>query len=757
MVGKYTGRVDAYGKVTGKAKYAADIKYPGMLYGSVLRSSHTHAVILRIDTSRAIAQPGVKAVLTAQDIPGAKFFGVVTKNQYVLADDKVRYLGDGVALIAATDNTTARKALDLIEVQYEELPAVFDPEEAMKPNAPKIHGKDNTFVHHKCRKGNVEAGFKKADIVLEREYRTPRIEHSYIEPEAAVAVPLDNGGVRIECCAQNMYSTRRSAGEVLALPLNKVEIVQATMGGSFGGKDEVLTSLCCRAALLALKTGKPVKMVNSREESFLESYKRHAYILRYKLGAKKTGEITAIEAKIIADGGAYASMSPFVTWRSTVQATGPYNCPNVKTDAHAVYTNQAYTGAMRGFGSPQVNFAIESLMDELAEEVRMDPLELRMKNAFVDGSITATGQKLNPVVSLKECLKKATDEMNWKEKRVSFLKEREGSNPIKRGIGLACSYRGVALGAEGVDAAATVVSVQTDGSVIMWSGICDMGQGAQTAQSIIAAEVLGISPKRLVFMSGNTSRISDSGPTVASRGTIMGGSAAKKAAETVRDSMLSAASEILDETPDNLIMKDDQVFSQINENKKISFSKLAEECFRKGLKLFGFGWHKGEKTTWDEEAGQGIAYFTYVYGCNVAEVEVDTETGKVNVVRTCSAHDVGRAVNRAGVEGQIFGGVAMGMGYGLLEDYGIQDGKPECENFDEYLLPTACDVPEMKAVIVENPDPLGPFGAKSIGEPATEIMAPAILNAICHATGKRIRELPANLEQVLLGHKLKKS
>ena len=324
-----------------------------------------------------------------------------------------------------------------------------------------------------------------------------------------------------------------------------MEIIQATLGGSFGGKDEVMTSMCCRAALLALATGKPVKMVNTREESMLESYKRHPYVLYYKWGAKQDGSITAMEIRCIADGGAYASMSPFVTWRSVVQATGPYYCEHVKTDVYAVYTNNNYTGAMRGFGSPQVNFAIESMMDELAEKVGKDPLEIRLQNGFKDGAVTATQQRLTHKVSLCEVLTKAADAAGFPAKWQEVSRDAPDSARKKRGIGLACSYRGVSLGAEGVDAAGAIVSVQTDGSVIVSSGITDMGQGAQTQMSQIAAEVLGISMDRVRFLNTNTSRVPDSGPTVASRGTIMGGSAAKKAAEIVRATLLEVGAEMV--------------------------------------------------------------------------------------------------------------------------------------------------------------------------------------------------------------------
>ena len=752
IIGKGERRVDALGKVTGRAKFAADYNAGHQLYGKVLRAEHPHARILGIDTAKAKQLDGVEAVLTARDIPGDKVIGIVVKNQAILAGDKVRYLGDGVALVAARTKEIAEAALKLIQVDYQPLPVLSDPEAALEADAPKVHGPDNVFVHHKVRKGDVEQGFAEADFILERRFRTPCIEHSYLEPEAVLAEPGEHGGVVVTGSVQNLFSSRRSVAAALKLDLNRVEIIQATLGGSFGGKDEVMTSMCCRAALLALATGKPVKMVNSREESMLESYKRHPYVLYYKWGAKRDGSITAMEARCIADGGAYASMSPFVTWRSVVQATGPYYCENVKTDVFAVYTNNNYTGAMRGFGSPQVNFAIESMMDELAEKVGKDPLEIRLQNGFRDGAITATRQKLTHKVSLTEVLTKAAEAGNfqakWKQHRAA------PAAPKKRGIGLACSYRGVSLGAEGVDAAGAVVSVQTDGSVIVSSGITDMGQGAQTQMSQIAAEVLGLSMDRIRFLNTNTSRVPDSGPTVASRGTIMGGSAAKKAAEVVRATLLGVGAEMVKAAPDDCDLADNHLVERRTGERLASFTEVAAECFRRGKPMYGLGWHKAPPTSWHEEEGKGEAYFTFVYGANVAEVEVDTETGKVDVLNFVSCHDVGKAINRNAVLGQFYGGVAMGLGYGLLEEFDYDDAVPKQVNFDEYLIATSMDVPSIQAIIVENADEAGPFGAKSVGEPTNELAAPAIVNAICNATGKRLYEIPATLERVLLGHKL---
>ena len=752
MIGRGERRVDALGKVTGRAKFAADYNAAHQLCGDVLRARHPHARILRIDVSKARQLDGVEAVLTARDIPGQKTFGVVVKNQAILAEDRVRYLGDGVALVAARTREIAAEALGLIAVDYEVLPVVSDPEAALRPDAPKIHGDDNTFVHHRVRKGDVAKGFAEADFTIERRFRTQFIEHSYLEPEAVLAEVAEHGGVVVTGSVQNLLSSRRSVAAALGLELNRVQIVQATLGGSFGGKDEAMTALCCRAALLATATGMPVKMVNSREASMLESYKRHPYVLYYRWGARNDGSITAMEIRCIADGGAYASMSPFVTWRSVVQATGPYHCENVATDVYAVYTNNNYTGAMRGFGSPQVNFAIESMMDELAAKVGRDPLEIRLQNGFEDGAVTATGQKLTHKVSLKEVLAKAAGAAGFQEKWRRYRAAPDA--PRKRGVGLACSYRGVSLGAEGVDAAGAIVSVQTDGSVIVSAGITDMGQGAQTQMSQIAAAVLGVPMSRIQFLNTNTSRVPDSGPTVASRGTIMGGSAAKKAAEIVRDTMLRVGASLLGIDRERCGFADDYLVESGTGRRLASFAEIAAECFRRGEPMYALGWHKAPPTSWHEEEGAGEAYFTFVYGANVAEVEVDAETGKVDVVGFVSCHDVGRAINRKAVLGQFYGGAAMGMGYGLLEEFGFDEAVPKQLNFDEYLIPTAMDVPRMTGIIVENADAAGPFGAKSVGEPTTELAAPAIANAIANATGRRIAEIPATLERVLLGHEL---
>ena len=705
-MGGIWNRVDGIGKVTGGALFADDVKVPGMLFGAVLMGRRPHARISRLGIDRAKAMDGVRAVLTPQDV--RETFGVVVPHQPVITAT-ARYWGDGIALVAAETEEIARAALGIIEVEWEDLPAVFDPEQAIE--GPPIHEGGNVVVHHRVRKGDVEEGMRAADVVVERRFTTQRVEHAYIEPESVVAVPRDDGGMEVVGCIQNLFSTRRSLAGILGLDLSRVTVRQSAIGGSFGGKDEVMTQIAARAAVLARAAGRPVKMTYTREESMAQSYKRHPYVMDYRVGARADGTLIAIEARIVADAGAYASMTPFVTWRSAVQATGPYVCPNVRTDVWGVHTNNCYTGAMRGFGSPQVNFSIESIIDELAEKIGMDPIDLRLRICFEDGAETATGQVLGRV-SLKEVIARAADLSGWREKRAAG-----------RALGFACSYRGVSLGAEGVDATGAIVMVQPDGSVIVATGVTEMGQGSHTAMAIIAAEVLGIDVGRVRFAEVRTDRVPDSGPTVASRATCMFGQSVKKAAEQVK-AVLGGG----------------------------DYDEAVRAAYAEGRPLVGCGWHRSPETSWHD--GRGDAYFTYVYGANVAEVDVDAETGKVDVARFTSVHDVGRAINPAGVRSQIYGGVAMGIGYGLLEEYRSDEGVPAQDNFDEYLLPTSMDMPDVRIDIVENEDEAGPFGAKSVGEPATEIAAPAIANAIHRATGRRVTDLPADLETIVLGRKL---
>lgn len=753
-VNKPTERVDAYEKVTGRAKYGADLQFAGMLYGKVLRARHPSARIKNINVEKARAISGVWAVMTAQDVP-CNEIGVIIQDQQVLAKERIYYIGDGVAMVAAESLEIAAKALESIEVEYEEMSGIFDPLESKESHLIHPDRDSNEVVHHKLRKGNVDEGFAGSDVIIEREYETQFVEHSYIEPEAVVAVPHENGSlVTIYGSVQNIFATRDAVARCLKADLSGIRVVQNHIGGSFGGKDEVVSAMACRAALLALKTNRPVKIVNTREESILESYKRHPYKMKYKLGATKDGKLVAMEIEAIADGGAYACQTPFVTWRSVVQATGPYEVPNVKTDTYGYYTNNVYTGAMRGYGSPQVIFANESLMDELALELGLSPLEVRLKNILKNGSVTASGQKLDRhEVSLAEVMKKAAEAIGYEEKYREYSKPQRGDK--RRGIGMAISFRGCSLGAEAVDAAGTVLSIQKDGSVYLYSGLAENGQGLKTAFCQIAAEELGIEMKHITFLEANALISPDSGSTVASRSTLVGGNSVMRAAESAKRTLSCFLAEEFGLASGDLVFKENWIYTP-DGKKLISFAEAANKAFWAGVQLSHVGWYVAPSIHWDEEEGRGNPYFTYVYGCQIAEVEVDMGTGEVTVLNMAAAHDVGRAINPEMLKGQIYGGVMMGLGYGIMEEVETDEGYIANTNFDEYIIPTSKDMPNIIPIIVENPDPDGPFGAKSIGEPTLELGAAAIANAIAQATGRRIRSLPLNLERVLLGHPLRK-
>ncbi len=755
QVNKPITRIDAYEKVTGRAKYGADIVFPYMLYGKVLRSKYAHARIREINIDKALTCPKVRAILTAKDIPNNKF-GVIIPNQQVLAKERVLYSGDGIAMVAAETKEAAAEAVALIEVRYEALPGIFGSEEAAKENAFLIHpdSPNNQVVHHRLRKGDIREGFARADVILEREYSTQFIEHGYIETEVIIAVPHDDSSLMtIYGSIQNPFACRNAVASVLKVNLNQVRIIQNHIGGSFGGKDEVISCMAARAALLALKTNQPVQMINTREESILESYKRHPYRMKYKVGATKEGKLVAMEIRCVADSGAYACQTPFVTWRSVVQATGPYEIPHVKTDTYGFYTNNVYTGAMRGYGSPQVIFAQESLMDELAEKLKMSPVELRLKNIYHNHSVTASGQKLdNHQVSLEEVMVKAIKGSHFQEKCREYSKT--NSREKRRGIGLAVSFRGCSLGAEATDAAGAIVAVQRDGSIFISCGLAENGQGLKTVFSQIAAEELGVDMKRIHYMEVDTSVSPDSGSTVASRSTLLGGQSVKKAAGQIREILAEVIVDEYKVKKENLIFKNEYLFEK--DRNVVSFNEAVDLANKKGILLSAFGWYKAPDISWDEETGQGRPYFTYVYGCQVAEVEVDCATGQTEVLKITAAHDVGRAINPASLKGQIYGGVMMGLGYGLMEEIDTELGFIHNTNFDEYLIPTIKDMPQIVPIVVENPDPNGPYGAKSIGEPTLELTAAAIANAVANATGKRIRHLPLNLERVLLGHSLSK-
>jgi len=734
-------RNDAEAKVTGRIRFTDDIKLPGMLHAVPVYADFVHARLAAVGTAAAAKSLGVVRVITSRDVPGSNRGGQILKDVHVLADDKIRYHGDVVAVIVADTRDQAIAAAKRVRVLAEPLPEVLDPEAALAPDAPLVHeGHGTNLIHrHVVRRGDVDRGFAESAHIIEQEFRTPFVEHAYLEPEAALCAVRADGIVEVRGSIQHPYSTRRFVAEFLGLPLARVEVVGTPMGGGFGGKDDTAALVCARTALAALLTGRPVKMTYDREWSMRESYKRHPYRLRYRMGVGADGLIRAVRCRVVANGGAYCSVSPWVTWRSTVQCCGPYVVPHVDAEVSSVYTNHVFTGAMRGFGSPQVNFAVEQLVEMAAEKSGLSGVEFRRRNMVRRGSTTVTGQVLDGhVVSLSQVLDRVLAASGYEEK-LKRCSRGKGEDDYY-GIGLALSYRGVSLGAEGTDVCAAVVSVQFDGSVLLDAGIHENGQGAESAMILILAEELGVDRGRIVFRPYSTSSIPDSGTTVASRATIMGGGAVSRAAAAIRLQMAGAVAAEFGCKPEDVRFAGGRLVAP--NGRDVGFTEAAQRLYRDQKYPYALGVFPAPHVDWDEHTGQGKAYFTWVYGCQAVELAVGRRTGRIRLLNAWAAHDVGRAVNRAALLGQFYGGMAMGAGFGLFESVGMDGGRLSSLNYDTYRIPRSTDMPEMTAIILENRDPLSPSGAKSIGEPANELMAPAIANAYYHATGKRRCELP---------------
>ncbi|MFC2083728.1 xanthine dehydrogenase family protein molybdopterin-binding subunit [Bacteroidota bacterium] len=779
-VGKKINRQDGFNKVTGLAKFADDYSFDNELYGVMLRLPVAHAIIKSIDYSDLHDNPNLIAVVDSNDIPGEKLVGLIRKDQPIFSYKKVLSPGDVLAMLVGEDRDILTKLRNNIKIEYKSLPVISDPAKSLDKNTPLIHSefKSNLIVHHPLRRGDIEEGFSKSDYIIEKKFTTPHIEHAYLEPETVTAIPEENS-IKIIGSIQNPHSTRKIVASVLGWPLVRVRIIQAELGGSFGGKDDIMSILSSRAAIGAIKTNRPVKIKYSREESIEESYKRHAYVMNYKVGFRNDGKLIAMKVNILADGGAYSSMTPFVTWRTLVQATGPYEIENVWIDVKGVYTNNTYTGAMRGFGSPQPIFGQESIMDEIAIKLGMSPFEIRKVNGFRKGSVTATGQKLEGKdINLLKVLKTAVNKTDFSQKwtrnlrnntkcKSTFIRELEDrssfilnkdffvDNDIKlrKGIGLALSFRGCSLGAEGADAVATYLSVQRDGTVYLLSGLAENGQGLRTTFSIIAAEVLGITPDKILYLEQDTHIIPDSGPTVASRSTLMGGNSVKKAAETIKKRLKRLCVTYYKlNSYDQVSMKDNYVCAG---SQKITFNDLCEIAYSESTNLSIMGWYTVKETTWNEADGQGTAYFTFVYGCQVAEIVINVTTGEIFIERIFAVHDPGKIINLLGARGQVYGGVTQGSGYALLEEISHENGFVRELNFDQYYIPTIKDIGKIDIEFIEGKDKYGPWGAKSLGEPTLELTSAAIANAVRNALGERFYNLPLNLEEILLKRKLR--
>lgn len=752
-VGTLRPRPDALAKATGAAVFTSDLTFPDMLYARVLRAQVPHAILRGLDVSPALAQPGVRAVLSARDLTAARKHGLFTTDWPVMVGigERVRTVGDALALIAADTQANADAAAALIQVDLEPLTALTTPQEALAPSAAQLHENGNLLKHIKVRKGDTEQGFKDSEIVIEHSFFTPFTDHLFMEPECSIAVPLPDGRMEIYVGSQIPYSDRSQVAAALGVPEDQVRIRGQLTGGGFGGKEDIAGQI--HAALLARATGKPVKLLFSRRESLLVHPKRHATQIRVKLGARANGLLVAAETELFGDTGAYASLGEKVMTRATTHSSGPYVIPHVKSDCYAVYTNNPPAGAFRGFGVLQSAFAVESMMDILAHKLGMDPLELRKINALHEGSLTNTNQLLEDSVGLPDCLqaveqalRKCSGEAPFTPRRVS----RDGKQYL-RCWGVAAAYKNTGLGSGADDAGAADVELCLNGRMQVRSAAAEIGQGLVTTLQLITAEVFDRDPQDIDILVMDTDLTPDSGPTTASRQTFVTGNAALLAAKELKQHITSNLAVRWDVEPD-----------------QIRFDYSGAGLFPRGEA------QPARRATWQEIAklmdatssGRSIRrvyhapetsplggtepiHFAYSFSAQAVEIEVSLEDGGIHVLQVISANDAGRVLNPLGFQGQVEGGVVMGVGHALMEEFRVKGGLVESDRMARYPIPRMPDSPQVNSILVEHPTKEGPFGAKGVGEIVSIPTPPALANALFNATGLRVFRLPIRAEEVL--------
>ena len=747
VVGRPEARLDGEDKVTGKAVYTVDVELSGLAHGKILRSPYAHARIKRVDGRKAEALPGVYAVITRDDQRGLGMFGAAYKDQTIVAIDKVRYVGDPVAAVAAVDEATAEEALNLIDVEYDELPAVTSIEEALAPDAPLVH--DSSFSggemmgqHYEApkefagsnlcyrfsyAKGNVEAGFKKADHIFEDTFRFPRVQHFSMEPHATVA-HVDGNHITLWAGTQEPFTLREHLSEIFHLPLNKIRIIVPYLGGAYGGKLAVKTEPL--AVALSWKAKRPVRLAHSIEESF-KTVTRHPARVQIKTGVTKDGKLVARQCLIYMETGAYADAGPRVTQKAGYRCFGPYRIPHVKTDAYTVYTNTVPAGAYRGFGTLQVTWAYESQMDIIAEKLAMDPLALRLKNLLKKGELYTPGD--TPVdCDLKEGLLRAAKEIGWNKK----------DNKPNRGKGLACCMKD---GGGTYKVASAAVKMNSDGSIILLTGTVEIGQGARTALSQIVAEELAVPLNRITVAELDTDVTPYDVNTNASSSTVVMGLSVQRAAQDLKRQLLRHGARVLKAIPDRLRLKHGRI--EGNKGQGISFESLMHKIFSsKAGEIVGRGAYQDVKS---KKAALGSPTTFWEISWGGAEVEVDRDTGEITLIKYVSLADVGQAIHPVLCEGQDEGGVMNALGHSLLEEMVYRDGQLLNPNLVDYRVPTFSHLPVgFETILVENHNGPGPFGAKGTGEGGLLPVAPAIGNALYKATGVRLYQLPLTPERV---------
>jgi CO/xanthine dehydrogenase Mo-binding subunit len=745
VVGKDAAAVRSHEVVSGHARFVADIWFPRMLVGKLLYTAHPCASIreLKVETARGL--PGVVAVLTHADIPGENSYCHILADQPLLARDRVRFQGDALAAVAAEDEDGALAALKAIRVEYEPVQGVFDVLEAMKPDAPQVWpGRSNVVAHWVIERGNLEEGFRTADVVIENTYRTQMVEQAFLEPEGAVARTNEEGMIVVYSSCQAPHSVRRQIARALRLPEHRIRVVVPHVGGAFGGKSEAHVEI--HAALLAMKTGRPVRIVRTREESIQTHGKRHPMIIRYRTGAKANGLLTAIHVEAIGDTGPYVGSGMQVMGAFTETSSGPYSVPNVRQEAYTVLTNNPTCGAMRGFGIPQACLASEAQMDNLARALDMDPLDIRLLNGLTTGSILPTGAIIREGSDMKESLREVSRLIGWEERD---RQQRQPAPHQIRGWGLASTWHLMGFGGKAPNHAGVILDMAEDGSVILRTGVVEMGQGTHTALAQIAAEALGTRLSSVRVIGPDTDTTVDTGSTEASRAVYISGNAVLRAAEPIRLSLLETAAEETGLPIDVLSLRGDRLYAG-NEEISVTVPELARKAWMRNRQLHADGFYAMERPEgYPAEGAFPFSHQAFIFGAHAAKVLVDIETGKVTVEEVVAVHGAGRVINPRGAHGQLAGGCAMGIGYCLLEELIAVQGRTVNNTLEAYTIPTALDVPGVRVGILETAEPYGPFGAKGLGEPATNATAPAILNAVVDAIGTPLHQIPLTPERVL--------
>jgi len=751
VIGKSFPRVDSQEIVTGRVVFGVDVSLPGMVYGKVLRSPIPHGRIVRLDVSEAERLPGVVAVVTAKDVP-ANRYGFALKDETVFTLDKVRCIGDAIGAVAAEDPKSAEKALGHIHVEYEDLPAVYDLEEALREDAPLVHPEMTSYdtvrllrgawhpiagtnmVHRaEFRKGEVEKGFQEADYVFEDTFRSSQVHHCYIEPHAVVA-KAERDRITVWSCTQQPFPVRSSLAEIFGLPESKIHVITTKVGGGFGGK--IAPRLEPYAVALSMKCGRPVKIVMTRTEEFTASAGSAPAIVTVKTGVKKDGRLVAREMNLIYDTGAYAEGLP-PSNRALKDSPGPYNVPHIKITSSLVYTNKLRATPFRGLGVPEATWAAESQMDIIAHKMGIDPFEFRMLNALDEGDIGPNGDLVQGI-QLKACLRKTAEALRWGEKM---------DHPNRGRAIVAIQKSPTTYGSM----SGAVVSVNEDGSIQVFVGAADIGQGSDTVLCQIAAEEMGVPFEDVSITSADTASTPFDQGTFSSRVTLYTGKAVLVAAQDAKKRLKEIAAKILKVPESELEVADKCVFVMKTPETRVTFKEIVELCHTYDGVILGKGWG-GAKGDWP-----GLAHRKdlkevvpgWKYGAQGVEVEVDSETGVVKVLRLVSVHDVGRALNPLAVEGQIEGGAIMGMSYALFEELIYDQGKITNPTFMDYKIPTAMEIPQIISIVLEEPLPVGPFGAKGIGESSLLGVAPAIASAVYDAVGVRIMDLPLKPERIL--------